>query len=309
MKLSAVLSRFSSLFHYRPLYLCILLLFVASSTTACSSNEPVASSPSTPTSPRDKSALVASEWLNKARLAAQGMNKYSFELQLNQELSGKDKSDQSTVKIDMQGRVERNPLKLDQTIHSDIDGEASTLRSIVVPDAYYMYMPEYEEWSKLSKELSKENTETLSDFQVNPDKALEDIQALGGALQAEQVEDVVTIRYEGSGAEAKIYLSSMLQSTMGLSSADSEVVESMDISALTVTLTMDAKKHWPLSYRVESEMNIALEPGRVTKLNQTLTGAYSEHNNITPVTVPKEAEQAIDPDKIEEELDLDLDLK
>lgn len=291
---------------HRHLFRGLFIVIALSCIGACSAGEPSASTAvprSAPTS--DSGEGGASVWLDKAIVAAKGMNKYGFELQMSQKLTGvTTEAENSAVEINMSGRAERNPLKLDQTINSVIDGEASTLRSIVVPDAYYMYLPEYEEWSKLSKEVTEENVKTLSDFQVNPEKAIEDIRTLGSSLTAEQAEDVVTITYEGTGPEAKVFLAGILESTMGLSGTETSIQESIDLSSLKVILTLDANKHWPLSYRIESDMAIEFERGQKSQVNQTLAGTYSKHNVSSAVTVPKDAQEAIDPDKMEEELDL-----
>jgi hypothetical protein len=296
--------------HRRLLVVSVIIVLSVLLTAACSTGGPSASSTAsiapTPSSSAGEGAVL--DWLTKAQAAAQGLSKYGFELQMTQQLRGKEAADHSDVKIDMLGRVERNPLKLDQTINSQIDNEISSLRSILVPDAYYMYLPEFEEWSKLSAEVSEENMETLSDFQVNPAKALEDIRALGSTLRAEQSGDVVTIRYEGVGPEAKAFLAGILESTMGLSGEKATLQDSLDITRLSIVLTLDANKHWPLSFRVESDMQIEFEPGHPTEVSQILAGTYSKHNASAPVIVPKEAQEAIDPDQMEEELDLELNL-
>ncbi len=292
--------------HLRRTYPLLLIIIALVSFAACSNREPAAS-PTAAISPTPSATAgdSASEWLTKAQAAARTMKSYGFELQMHQKLTGTKEVDKSNVEISMQGRAELNPLKLDQTIKSDIDGEASTLRAVLVPDAYYMYLPEYEEWSKLSKEISKENVKTLSAFQVNPEQALKDIQQLGNSLTAEQNGQVVTIRYEGTGPEASVYLAGILESTMGLSGMDKDIQESLDIQKLNVTLTLDAERAWPLSYRIESDMSIEFELGNKSTVNQTLAGTYSKHNASAAVTVPKEALNAIDPDKLDEQLDLD----
>lgn len=277
---------------------------------ACGSDEPSASAvkKESPTSTASGAASeeTAKTWIDKAVAGARAMTKYGFELQLSQKITGGNgETGQSEVEIDMQGRVERNPLKLDQTIVSDIDGEKSTLRSVVVPDAYYMYLPEYEEWSKLSKDVAAENVATLSDYQVNPERALEDIGGLGDALNAERSGETVTLRYEGTGSEAKVFLAGLLESTLGVTGEQADILDSLAVQKLKAIVILDAGKHWPMSYRIESDMTIELEPGKKTVVNQTLAGTYSKHNASAAVVVPKEAETALDPDEIGKELGLE----
>jgi hypothetical protein len=281
----------------RRVSLLSFLLSVLIIVAGCSSKAPEASAPSQPASPENP----ASALLTEAQAAAQTMKKYGFQLQMTQKVTGAVKADNADVKIDMLGRAERDPLKLDQTIKSDINGEASTVRSLIVPEAYYMYMPEFEEWSKLSKADAADNVKTLSDFQVNPVKALKDIQTLGDSLTEEQTGQTVTVKYDGTGAEAKAYVQGLLESTMGLSSFDKSVQESLAIQKLNLSVTLDPQKHWPLSYRIESTMSLEFEPGKKSIIHQTIAGTYSKHNVSAAVTVPQEAKDAIDPDQVSQE--------
>lgn len=284
-------------FDVRRVSLLSILLSAIICIMGCSPNAPEAAAPSQSVSAENP----ASALLKEAQTAAQTMKKYGFQLQMNQKVVGPTDADNADVKIDMLGRAERNPLKLDQTIKSDINGEASTLRTLIVPEAYYMYMPEFEEWSKLTKTDAADNVKTLSDFQVNPEKALKSIQTLGNSLTEEQTGQAVTVKYEGTGAEGKAYLEQLLESTMGISSFDKSVRESLAIQKLNVSVTLDAEKHWPLSYRIESTMTLEFEPGKKSTIHQTIAGTYSKHNVSAAVTVPKEAEEAIDPDQMTEE--------
>lgn len=280
----------------------VFLLITVISLAGCSSETPGVISPSQP-APAEN---TASALLKEAQSAAKNMNKYGFQLQLTQKVTGAVEADNANVKIDMQGRAERNPLKIDQTVKSDIDGEVSSLRTVIVPEAYYMYIPEFEEWSKLSKTNAADNVKTLSDFQVNPEKALKDIQTLGNSLKEEKTGDTITIKYAGSDDQAKSFLEGLLESTMSLSSFDRSVRDSLFLQKLNVTVTLDAQKHWPLTYRIESAMTLEFEPGKKSTVHQTLAGTYSKHNVSAAVTVPEEAKNALDPDEMAEELNSHL---
>lgn len=292
---------------WRTVWVVALCIVLAGCAGGKSNVSPSASNGLTPQptsssgTPSDPAGLSPKELLSLAQKAAENMDKYAFELQMSQKLSG---ADEAEVKINMQGRTERDPLKLDQTINSDIDGEASTLRTLVVPDAYYMYLPEFEEWSKLSKEMAEENRQTLSDFQVDPPRALQAIAPLAGLASAEKQDQTVTIRYEGTGSEATAYVAGLLDSTLGLSSLDKRVQESLEIDKLSLSLVLDAERHWPLSYRIETAMSLEFEPGARSAVSQTVAGTYAKHNAIAAIAVPEAAKEALDPDEIAEELDL-----
>lgn len=243
----------------------------------------------------------AAEALEEARIAAGQLKKYAFELNMEQKMTSDQTDD---VKVSMQGLVEREPLKLDQTIHTTINGESDEVRTVIVPEGYYMYLPDFEEWSKLSAQIAADNTATLSDFQADPGKALDAILSLSGQATLGEGEGTRTVRYEGTGAEAKTYSMKLLQSTLGLTDTDLDerLKDSMKIERLRLVLTMDANTHWPLAYEIENRLSLELEAGKRETVETTMNGSYSDLNQSSAVVLPEEARGALDPDELDKQL-------
>ena len=239
--------------------------------------------------------------LEQAREAAEPLKKYAFELSMDQKLGGAADPAQN-VKVVMKGIVEREPLKIDQTIDTNIDGEASNLRAVIVPEGYYMYLPDYEEWSKLSADVAAENIATLSDFQVDPAQAMADAQTLAGEASVEEADGKLVLRYDGTGSEAKAYALKLLESTLGLSGVDKRTQDSLQVSRLKLEMTLDAAKHWPLAYKVESELSIELEAGKATTVGMNVSGGYSQFGESAAVVLPDEAKGALSPEEIDKQL-------
>ncbi len=255
----------------------------------------------------DKSPAAAA--LAEGQAAAVQMTKYAFEMQMDQKLSGTPETT-ADVKVDMQGLVEREPLKLDQTVNTTIDGDTSVVRAVIVPEGYYLYSPEYEEWSKLSAGTAEENKATLSDYQIDPGKAVGAIAGLSEFAKLEDSNRTQLVRYEGTGTEANVYAIKLLESTMGLSAMDERVQKSLKINKLRVELTLDAQQHWPLSYAIDSDLSLELEAGKPTTVQTKLSGSYSDVNQSRAVVLPDEAKGALSPEEIDEQLGDDpLNLK
>jgi hypothetical protein len=270
-----------------------LAVAAAVTLTSCShSAKPEATASSAPPASPPKAEWTAADLLEQADAAAQAMKKYAFELQLTQHLSGESEGGNSSVDVNMKGRAELGPLKLDQTIKSNIDGEESSIRSILMPKAYYMYDPDFKEWSKLSKAQTADIMKTMSDLQVNPAKSVEDIRALGSGLQAKSNGDTFTIRYDGAGAEAKSFLDKILQSTLDLSGMDPKIRSSIKLDSMHVELSLDSAHKWPMSYKIDSVMTVEYEAGKPSTLEQSISGSYSQHNASEAVVVPEEAQKA-----------------
>lgn len=251
--------------------------------------------------PPEAKRTPAAQALDEARIAAGRFKKYAFDIRMEQRLTS-DKTED--VKVEMQGLAEREPLKLDQTIHTTLGGESSDVRTVIVPEGYYMYVPEFEEWSKLSAETAADNTETLSDFQADPGKAIEAMAGLAGRATLEEDDGTRTVRYEGTEAEAKTYAMKLLQSTLGLTDTDLDqrLKDSMKISKLRLSVTLDTTEGWPLSYRIESGLSLELEAGKRTTVETTMNGSYGDINKSAAVVLPEEAKGALDPDEIDKEL-------
>jgi hypothetical protein len=232
------------------------------------------------------------------------MTRYSFELRMDQHLGPDGDKARTNVLVDMTGRVEREPFRLDQTIDSDIDGEKSKLRTILTPEAYYMYLPEYEEWSKLSKQVSAENRATLSEFQADPERAIERIRELAPNLEARRNGAEIVVGYEGTGPTAKPFVAGLLRSTLGLTESEGEIEDKLEVEKLSVVYRIDAERDWPLAYRIETKLAIELEPGQKSPIVQTVSGSYGKPNATSPIAVPDEALRAPDPDELGEQLEL-----
>jgi hypothetical protein len=258
---------------------------------AAAGSSQAASSPAVPASPA-AAVSPALQLLAEARQAATGLNRYALNMQLTQDLNGGDETSGSNVRMSNVGRVERQPLKLDQTIQSDMDGDVSSLRTILVPNAYYMYDPELSEWSRLTPEETKNISATLSEFQVDLHQAFLSVEKLGAGLTIDRSGKTDLLRYTGNGAEATAFLNRVLASTLGLSGMDEQVRKSISVQSLKLTMSFDKATHWPASFRIESIMTIEFEPGKPSTVTQTFSGTYSKYNETAGIEVPKEALEA-----------------
>ncbi|MCC3375151.1 DUF6612 family protein [Cohnella sp. REN36] len=264
--------------------------------SACSNEAPAASgSPAPPsatgTSSPAQTPMAALALLEEAAKAAENISNYAYTLHLSQDLSG-GAAEASHLQVDNEGKVERSPLRIDQTVTSEMDGEKSSLRAILEPGAYYVYDPDLTEWGKLAKDQADQVAETLSDYQTNPAQALREIAKLGGGLSLTRQGEHDVLRYEGSGPEAEAFLKRVLEGTLDLGSLDEQVRNSVDVKSLTVIVTLDDAKRLPVAYSIASEMTIEYEAGKPSKLLQTLSGTYDKADAISPIVVPEAAKQA-----------------
>lgn len=236
-------------------------------------------------------AREAVRQLEEAGRAMSVVGRYAFTLHLVQKLSGGSAAE-SVFEVTNAGKVERSPLKLDQTIDSVQDGDKSTLRAILVPDAYYVYDPSFEEWGKLPKEQAADIARTLSEYQTDPALALASAAALGSGLASASEGGRVVVSYEGAGPEALAFLKHILEGTLDLGSLDAEVQDSIRLRSLTASFTLDAASHLPLAYRVASDMTIEYERGSPSVLSQVFEGTYGKHDATEAIAVPKAALEA-----------------
>ncbi|MFC3799729.1 DUF6612 family protein [Cohnella sp. GCM10012308] len=284
-------------------FVFVFIFAAALALTACSGNDSPAepNATSSPAAERRETAIAspsgseagseAAALIGQARAAMADVGRYAFTLHLVQKLSGGAAAD-SVFEVTNTGKAERSPLKLDQTIDSVQDGETSSLRAILVPDAYYVYDPSFEEWGKLSSEQAADIARTLSDYQIDPAAALASAASLGAGLSSAREEGRDVVRYEGKGPEALAFLKHILEGTLDLGSLDEAVQRTIALESLSASFTLDAATHLPLAYRVESKMTIEYEPGSPSELSQTFEGTYAKHGATEAIAVPKAALEA-----------------
>ncbi len=250
----------------------------------------------------------AQQLLADAEQAAGSLTRYAFTLRLTQKISGDaadaatdaaesatkttDPASESTESVtDSEGRIETDPLKIDQTLRSTFAGETNEYRTILVPDGYYVYDTVFQQWGKLPAEEAKKVAATFSDFQVDLPGAIRQVAALGPTV-ASRNENGIVVRYEGGGEKARAFVARLLESSLGWTSQDAASRESLEVQRLLVELTLDPQRRWPVAYRIEAKMALTLEDGGRTILEQTLTGTYRKHNATATIELPDEAKEA-----------------
>ena len=275
-----------------------------------SKDDPVASGEMGEVKSGPAAAPEAQSLLAEAERAAGSLNRYAFSLYLTQRISdaaagaAQDAAGSATGPApadpalewtesvtDSEGRVETDPLKIDQTLRTSFAGETSEYRTILVPDGYYVYDTVFRQWGKLPADEAEQVAATFSDFQVDLPGAIRQVAALGPAVASRDANGIV-IRYEGGGEPARTFVVRLLESTLGWATLDEALRESLEVQHLLVELTLDPQRRWPVACRLESRMALAAGDGERTILEQTLTAAYRKHNATAAIELPKEAKEA-----------------
>jgi len=234
--------------------------------------------------------------LEDAEQAAGTLERYAFSLNLTQRLdpvSGADGGAAEEAATESEGRVEVRPRRVDQTVRVAFEGEwLAEYRTILTPEGAYVYEVGLEEWARVPEEETAEMMNTLSDFQADLPEAVRQVAALGPST-ASRDENGITVRYEGSGEEARRFATRLLESTFAWSQQEEKTRESLKVRHLLAELVLDPGRLWPVAFRVEMEAALTMgDPEGAYILTQTFTGTYSEHNEAAAVEVPEEAQEA-----------------
>ncbi|WP_020619452.1 DUF6612 family protein [Paenibacillus daejeonensis] len=231
--------------------------------------------------------------LDQAIRQAQAKERFAMTMKLGQNLSHNEGQSSEQFSMTSEGKVELEPLAVEQMIESG-EGESPTqIETILTPDGYYVYDHTFDEgWRQYPQDEIATVTETLSDYQVNPVAQLERIkETVGGSLTVSEEDGMQILSYEGNGGdrESTALMNDLLDSTLNGSQLPQEVRDSVETEMLQYRIVMDGETGLPVEIWSQSTFSIAFEAGYPVDIDQTFEVSYRDWDATEPVTVPEEA--------------------
>ncbi|MFS0725771.1 DUF6612 family protein [Paenibacillus sp. 1P07SE] len=263
--------------------LLVLALVVSGCTQAAENTE----------SPADSEAITI---LDEAIREVQTKERFALTMRLDQDLSHNEGQDSEQFAMTSEGKVELEPLAVEQMIESGDDDEPTRLQTILTPEGYYVYDHTFDEgWRQYPQDEIPALTETLSDYQVNPAAQLERLKAaVGGSLTVNEEGGVRILSYQGSGddRETTALMEDLLDSTLNGAQLPQEVKDSVVIDSLEYRIALDAQTGLPVEIEAASVFSIAFEADYPVDIDQTFAVSYRDWDATEPVSVPEEAVDA-----------------
>jgi len=218
---------------------------------------------------------------------------WTIEMKLAQQLEESGK----LTKLDMTttGPVEREPLRMKQTIQTKFETENSKLETYLTPDGYYMHDLTTGDWMRMAEDIVPQVKETLSDYQIRPSEPIRRLAAAADKLKREQKTDgYEEYVYNGDGKDegARAIIDDVLRGTFGGGAMTKEVAASIQVRQFAYRLTVDSATKLPSGVHLTMAISIAFTPDERSTLNETLDIAYNGWNGKPGIEVPEEAKKA-----------------
>ncbi|WP_127531937.1 DUF6612 family protein [Paenibacillus kobensis] len=231
--------------------------------------------------------------LEQSAEAASKPAAWTIEMKLAQQLEEGGK----LTKLDMTttGPIEREPLRMKQTIQTAFETENSKLETYLTPDGYYMHDLTTDDWMKMAEDVLPQVKETLSDYQIRPSEPVSRLAKASDKVQAEQKQDGHTeYIYSGDGKDegARAIIDDVLRGTFGGGAMTKDVAASIQVEKFEYQLAVDSATQLPSEVHMTMAISIAFTPNVRSTLNETLDIKYSGWNETPTIEVPEAAKKA-----------------
>lgn len=267
--------------------LFIAVLFTTMMLTGCAGGSPAKG---TDSEAGGKDAEALREQLQQSAAAADKPANWTIEMKLGQKL---DEGGQVfAMNLTTVGPVEREPLRMKQSIQSQYEEENSKMETILTPDAYYMHDLATDDWMRMTESAIPEAKETLSDYQIRPSEPIKRLAAAADKLHAtKQADGSLSYDYDGDGTDAgaKAIIDDILRGTFGGKAMTEDITESIQVKAFVYRMAVDSATKLPKTVNMSMALSIEFEPGHRSILNQTLDIAYGKWGTTPAITVPDAA--------------------
>lgn len=271
------------------LLILLLVMFLLLVVPACSrgGKVPVNEEPQT------GSEAQGDELLRRSAAAADKASRFSLTMKLKQQLQSNE--GEESLELASDGRVERNPLRIDQMVVTGTGEEEVKQRTLWDGKTYYVEDLTFGEgWSRIPETDKGSVEETISGFQKAPGQQIEQLrQTAGGEVQVSGTGKNI-LKYEsGENSEAnRKLLTELLRSTLGAQSMTREAGESLKIEKLSWEIEVSKHKDLPARILTDASFSIELEPGNAVHLQQTLEVSYSKWEETPAILIPEKARTA-----------------
>ncbi|WP_317983781.1 DUF6612 family protein [Paenibacillus spiritus] len=260
----------------------------ADASAATPSAQVTASAPAGSTSPSASPAgpveagISADELIAKVTEATAGLKSYAMETSTiqNMDFSQNGESQQQEIEMDTQTEFTRSPMRMHQTVTSNMTGQEQTFEQYITDKE--MYIQANGQWQKMPLDETLKTAMTQS---VNPEQQLNQFKSFAKEIKVFEKDGAYTMDVQVSGDKVK----DIAKGYLGQSNQQqAQMLDQMNIKSMTLSYTVDKKTYYPVATDMIMAMDMDAE-GQTVKLDMTVSAQLSDHNGIDEIKVPQEA--------------------
>lgn len=235
----------------------------------------------------EKTALTLDELIQKTAEASGGLNSFSMEASVNQNISvtqGDQKQDQNvdmTMKID----TTKEPLGVYQEIQMSVPGSGNQeIKQYITDEGAYSGVNGA--WTKVQDDMKDQLIASL-DQSISPEKQLEQFKSIAGETKVTEEGDEYVLTAEVSGDGVKELAKTLMSQSGSADEQTAAMMEQMNIKDIKITYAVNKETFFPTKSNIEMTMDMEAE-GQSVSLEMKMNSTISKHNEFDEIKVPQE---------------------
>ena len=253
------------------------------------------------------SELTVMEVYEEALKAAESLESTALTMNMEQEMTSPDGEENITTSIQSETEMTVDPLTMyqDMKTSAQMDGEDmdSNMEMYVTDEALYMYEEQLDEWIKLDSGMMGDINELAN--QEDPADQLKMFEQFVSDFDFEQTDDEFILKIDVDGDEFTSMMEEMVGDFMppeiveGMAEEGVDMFEHMKINHMYYEMYLDKETFDLTQFNMDMDMDLEIDDESVA-IVQSIESTYSNINEIDPIEIPEEVEEAaIDESELE----------
>lgn len=242
---------------------------------------------------------AAKEIYEKAIQAAESLESSSSTLMIEQNMSSPNGEEDLHSVTEGEVELTTDPLTMYEKLMIDGEADGEDVETIVemyiTEDAFYFYDETLDEWIKTDTSVMGDINDMA--IQGDPSEQLKQIEQFMSGTEVEENDDEYILTVEADGDAMMDMVEEMLGGIMPpelmqeMAAEGIDIFEQMTINHMTYNLTFDKETFDLLHFELDSDMDLEVD-GETGNISQMMEVTYSDINELDPVEVPEEIEEA-----------------
>jgi hypothetical protein len=236
--------------------------------------------------PKEDALPTADELLQKSAEASQNLKSFAMKADVKQHIviEGEEKQEQD-VNMSLDSELTLEPVEMMQNVVMDSPEGKVEMKQYITEDGIYMLMDG--QWMQVPKESEQEIRDSLDMSSASPEQQVEQFKTLAKDFKVTEDGDTYVLTADVSGDNLKELAKSMM-SQAGNDPQMEAMMDQMDIKSIHIIYGVQKESYLPVTTDLDMVMAMDAE-GQKVSLDMKMKSAYSKHNEISKIEVPKEA--------------------
>ncbi|UOQ46084.1 hypothetical protein MUN89_09290 [Halobacillus salinarum] len=186
------------------------------------------------------------------------------------------------MKTSIEAKVHADPLAYHQTVQT----MGQSIEQYYTTDGFFISQPGSNQWVKAPDNMVEKMSQITAADQM-PAKQLSKLKDYVDDFNLEEKEGNYILTFHSKGEDVQELIKNTMKENFPEAKLPKDLFKKLTINDVTYRYTINKESYYPKA--IDIEMNFSIDNGgQKTSVKQTLSGTYSDYNELGNITVPKE---------------------